>query len=495
MGGSGDWRFDRRTVHGQSTFLYRATQAQLHAHNRRQDEIAVRYSNSQFDRVDVVVANHRLGACFVRSCVVTVSLFSTQECDLSLASPFCFSSHRFVLISCEQHQQQQKTSWPQQQQRTLPGLEALYAIHYYNGATTVDGLASPTEIETAFVHLDVTNVEANGPVSYGSIQVKYYNVVDQGCYDAAGDNGATCTCSPTNEVHSPAGGGAAVTASFTTTDSGTSNDNTVTTTVVANAATLLDSDAVTVTGSGTTVYVAYCLRLTLYTDDTPTPLAANALDVLVYFTGPNDVNHDFIVTTQSSGGFGGSGNPVPDMFTVTARLCSGTIGVGPPLTEGAAVNICVESNDDPAARIVSITSWTWSYAAGSTVVQNAVTAGAASNALTTAGSCTAADLNTSPITKSKCEFTTTFGTAIYDAIGVGNMGTVVGVGTVNLAFHGETARPADIALRSSVTLDLIVAGPKVEEDVDDDDDKRACNCFFLNIFCWILRCLLAIIFS
>jgi hypothetical protein len=412
-----------------------------------------------------------------------------------------FFSHGFVLISCEQHQQQQETSRPQQQRRTLPGLEALYAIHYYNGATTVDGITSPTEIETAFVHTDITNVEANGPVSYGSIQVKYYNVVDQGCYDAAGDNGATCSCSPTNEVHSPAGGGAAVTASFTTTDSGTSNDDTVTTTVVTNAATLLNSDAVTVTGGGTIVYVAYCLRLTLYTDDTPTPLAANALDVLVYFTGPNDVDHDFIVTTQSSGGFGGSGNPDPDEFTVTARLCSGTIGstIGnTPLPEGAAVNICVDSNDDPAARIIAITSWTWSYAAGSTVVQNALTAGAAANALTTVGSCTAADLNTTPITKSKCQFTTTFGSAIYDAIGVGNTGTVVGVGTVNLAFHGETARPADLGWKSSVTLDLIVAGPRVEEEeehVDDDDYKRACNCFSLNIFCWILRCLLAIIFS
>lgn len=405
-------------------------------------------------------------------------------------------SHGFVLISCEQ-QQQQETSWPQQQRRTLPGLVALYAIHYYNGATTVDGITSPTEIETTFVHSDIANVEANGPVSYGSVQVKYFNVVDQGCYDAAGDNGALCSCSPTNEVHSPAGGGAAVTAIFTTTDSGASNDDTVTTAVVANAATLLDSDAVTVTGGGTTVYVAYCLRLTLLTDDTPTPLAANSLDVLFYFTGPNDANHDFIVTTQSHGGFGGTGNPVPDEFTVTARLCSGTIGstIGStPLPEGAAVTICVDSNDDPAARIISITSWTWSYAGSSTVVQNAVTAGTAANALTTVGSCTAADLTTTPITKSQCQFTTTFGTAIYNAIGVGNTGTVVGVGTVNLGFHGETARYADIAWKSSATLDLTVAGP-VEDDVDDDDDKRACDCFFLNIFCWILRCLLAFLFS
>jgi hypothetical protein len=48
------------------SILVPVTQAQVHVHNRRQDEIAVRYSNSQPDRVDVVVAIHRRGAYIVR---------------------------------------------------------------------------------------------------------------------------------------------------------------------------------------------------------------------------------------------------------------------------------------------------------------------------------------------------------------------------------------------------------------------------------------------
>jgi hypothetical protein len=356
----------------------------------------------------------------------------------------------------------------------------LFTITFTN--TAADETVTPNDILSTFTHADVTNVEGDGAV-YGSLQVKYFNVVDQTCYNAAGDDGTTCTCSTSNEVSS---GGAPITPALATADSGTPTDNTVTTVVRDELAPLLNSDAKTIVGDK--AYVAYCVRFSLLTNDA-TPLVANSQDVLVFFTGTNDPNASFDVNGEAEAD--DNENPTPDDFTVTARLCSGTLGLtGTPLPEGAPVNICIDSNDDPAARIVAITSWTWTIG---TTTQAAINNSAASNALTTLGTCTAANLGATPPVKSKCDFTTTFGTAIYDTIGAGADGNVLGVGTVNLAFNGEARvrRARVLFLKSGdnfaapASMELAVAGPQ---------EDGWCDCFFMNIFCWISQCLLGFLF-
>jgi hypothetical protein len=62
----------------------------------------------------------------------------------------------------------------------------LFTITFTN--TVPDLGVSPNDILSTFIHADVTNVEGDGVV-YGSLQVKYFNVVDLDCYDAAGDVG------------------------------------------------------------------------------------------------------------------------------------------------------------------------------------------------------------------------------------------------------------------------------------------------------------------
>jgi hypothetical protein len=62
---------------------------------------------------------------------------------------------------------------------------------------------------------------------------------------------------------------------------------------------LLDSDATTIVGDQ--AYVAYCLRLSLLTDD-PIPIGANAQDVLIYLTGANDPRAgDYDVNDEKAG--------------------------------------------------------------------------------------------------------------------------------------------------------------------------------------------------
>jgi hypothetical protein len=264
-------------------------------------------------------------------------------------------------------------------------------------------------------------------------------------------------------------------------------DNKAMTTITDELAPLFSSDAATVVGDK--IYVAYCVRLSLKT--TPGDLLANSQDVLVYFTGTNNINANFGVTAKPEAS-GDSGESVAD-FTVTAKLCSGTAGLDTdtPLLEGSDVTICIESNDDPAAAIVGITTWDWKYTRTDTsiITQPAIGTGAAANVLTNAISCS----GTAP---SKCQFTTLFGTAIYDAMVTDSAvtGTVVGTGLVSMKFNGE-ARRARVLLKagdvfgSPASLDLTLAAPKEEEE-----ETGSCDCFFLNIFCWIM-CLLRALFS
>jgi hypothetical protein len=362
----------------------------------------------------------------------------------------------------------------------------LFAITFVE--TVTDKTVSPNDILSKFDHADVNNFEGNGPLAdYGNIQVKYFKVTDQGCYNAAGDDGTTCECSTSVEVTSGTG---PITPVITTADDvGTLTDDAVRTTVRDELAPLLASDAKTLVGDQ--IYVAYCIRFSLLTIDA-TPLVANSQDVLVYFTGTNDPNADFNVNGEAEED--GNSNPEPEDFTVTARLCSGNIGTtGDALEEGVPVSICIDSNDDPAARIVAITSWTWTHDDGVTqATQLAITGGVASNALTTVDTCTAADLSDTPPVKSKCSFTTTFGTAIYDSIGEGITDAVEGAGTVNLAFNGEVRRARVLFLKNGdnfaapASMALKVAGP---------EEEGSCNCFFLNIFCWIFQCLLGFLFG
>jgi hypothetical protein len=353
-----------------------------------------------------------------------------------------------------------------------------YSIAFTN--TVADETVTPNDILSTFTHADVTNVEGDGAV-YGSLQVKYFNVVDQGCYNALGDVGTTCTCSTSNEVTFEDG---PVTPALATADNDFSTDNTVRTVVRDELAPLLNSDAKTVADDK--VYVAYCIRFSLLTNDA-TPLVANSQDVLVYFTGTNDPNAEFDVNGEAEED--GNGNPEPEDFTVTARFCDSNFVE--PLPEGAPVSICIDSNDDPAARIVAITEWTWTHG---TTSQDAITNTAPSNALTTVDTCTPADLGATTPVKSKCSFTTTFGTAIYDSIGIGAAEDVLGVGTVDLEFNGErrVRRARVLFLKNGdnfaapASMALKVAGP--EED-------GSCDCFFLNIFCWIFQCLLGFLFG
>jgi hypothetical protein len=153
--------------------------------------------------------------------------------------------------------------------------------------TKADTTVRPNDIVSTFTHADITDIEGGGGSgAYGTVHVKYFNVVDQTCYDAPGDKGALCRCSTSDEVvTSPATGGTPITPVFTTVASVTGAEDIVKTVVRDDLAPLLDSDANTVVADR--AYVAYCLRLSLVTDDA-IPLVANSQDVLIYFTGTND---------------------------------------------------------------------------------------------------------------------------------------------------------------------------------------------------------------
>jgi hypothetical protein len=364
-------------------------------------------------------------------------------------------------------------------------------------STTAAVIAGPDDIVTIFTHSDVTDLEGSGAAAYGTVDVKYYNVLNQDCYNAQDDADAaainlssTCTCSTSNEVNSPTGGAFTITPAFVTVDNLPTDDKAMTT-ITDELAPLFNSDAATVVGDK--IYVAYCVRLSLKT--TPGDLLANSQDVLVYFTGTNNINANFGVTAKPEAS-GDSGESVAD-FTVTAKLCSGTVGLNAatPLLEGSDVAICIESNDDPAAAIVGITTWDWKYTRTDTttiITQPAIGTGTAANALTNALSCSGA----AGTTPSKCQFTTLFGTAIYDAMVADSAvtGAVVGTGLVSMKFNGENRR-ARVLLKagdvfgSPASLDLTLAAPKEEEE-----ETGSCDCFFLNIFCWIM-CLLRALFS
>jgi hypothetical protein len=66
--------------------------------------------------------------------------------------------------------------------------------------TKADVTVCPNVIVSTFRHADMIDIEGNGSAPYGSVQVRYFNVVDQSCYDAPGDNGKLCRCSTSDKV-------------------------------------------------------------------------------------------------------------------------------------------------------------------------------------------------------------------------------------------------------------------------------------------------------
>lgn len=153
----------------------------------------------------------------------------------------------------------------------------------------------------------------------------------------------------------------------------------------------------------------------------------------------------------------------------------------------------MESNDDPAARITDIESWTWdiSVTDGANVVQQAITDGSPADELTLFNIegdddnvCTESNAE-SP---SQCKFTTLFSTAMYDAIGVGSSAQIGGDGMVKLLFNGQT-RHARMLLRARDTFDK---GAAVSIAVNGRTEESTCDCsgglFF--IICWFFNCLL-----
>jgi hypothetical protein len=146
--------------------------------------------------------------------------------------------------------------------------------------TKADVTVRPNVIVSTFRHADVTDIEGNGSSPYGDVKIRYFNVVDQACYDAPGDNSRLCRCSTSNEVTTS--NGAVIPPIFSTALRVTGADTIVQTIVRDELAPLLDSDATIIVADQ--AYVAYCLRLSLVTKDDPIPLDANAQGVLTNVT-------------------------------------------------------------------------------------------------------------------------------------------------------------------------------------------------------------------